>query len=448
MRFFKIGVVLALLSCIALLFQNCSNLTSINSEDKPSISPETSIVNKLNEKRFKVVWLEPHSINEGVVQRKKPLTSQDIDLFVYKMKNLGVEKLVTAYSEYLGYYFYSPSALMKNNFPEALYNHKLSDDTFFIDALLSAAQKYEIDVILGLSPFKDKYVIHRLTGDLKIDRSNGTNNGFSQNNIAELNKQILLNQIMVTDLLNKYGMNSSLKGFYLVQEPHCLDVGMNYFGPIAEYIKSQRSDLKVMISPNADAELCFTSLASSELDYIQDMKAFLINAKSRGLDIIAYQDSVGAGYQSGSLQFISYQGELLNQHLSYSADGEGKNHFNDIGRIARIQYLSNLSFRLLQDAHLDTGVDFWVNTELWRMDGVCNGEVNYYGCNYGSDTFLNQLDSWYPFTKTLMLNEGFTQFSFPDLEMEILKEGNLVDKPAFENAKQFTQSYVNFVEIE
>lgn len=408
---------------------------------------------QLPKKRFKTVWIEPHSVSPGVVSRDFPITKQKIHQIFKNYNHMGVDKVVVAYSELLEYYFYTPSATMKSQHQavldargevkKTLHSPQLIDGKPLLNHLFEAADNTNIKLIVGLSDFDNKKTIFSITDALR--RNDKIQ--LAKANI-DLTTQVTLTKMMADDIYSKFKHHKSFYGWYLIQEPHCLDVSMNYFEPIVQHLRLLDSKKITMISPNADAEVCFQYKANNSAQLINGYKNYLKIMKSKGIDIIAYQDSVGAAYQAGSNQFFSYSGDLLSLHNRNSLNGTGKYHFTDRARNLRINYLKTIVLPSLKLAHQGTGVEFWMNTELWRMDGNCLQKTNIYGCNFSSNSFSKQLDTWFSFTNELMLNEGFMQFDFKNAPITLSNKGNLLNKPARENTTKFTKDYLEYLKVD
>lgn len=456
------GLALFAFLAIALFFNNCSGPTAISNETSPSqlaapvVAPIPGAVGTpsvptavtpngpatAEKSRFKIVWLEPHNLNQNVYLRANiPTTAHIFEMF-RNYKLLGVEKVVIAYSEYLSYYIYEPSDLLKTNYPPAQTVLKLRGGEPLLNVLFQAADLHGIKMLVGLSPFGDKNLVLRLEQDMHAARV------FAPANIEALNRNVLLNQMLANDIFFKFKSHSSFYGWYLVQEPHCMDVALNYFSPIAKFVKSLDSSKKIMVSPNADAENCYGSSSSTNSEYIANTRAILFKAKEAGIDIVAYQDSMGAGYQPSVKQFPSFKGAWLEVLRPNLLPEQGFYHYSDLARAMRFNYLNNLILPSLKIAHETTGVEFWMNTELWRMDGNCGGQILAYGCAYGGLDFKTQLEGWSKITGNLMMNEGFSQFDFSYNTTDPISAtnlGNQTGKPAYENAINFKINYQSYL---
>ncbi|MBK7962763.1 MAG: DUF4434 domain-containing protein [Bdellovibrionales bacterium] len=387
--------------------------SSDSTQDPPFSNPELSPIDtkpddtkqvlkstqQLPGKRFKVIWLEPHSINQNVTPRDRLVTRQMIHRTFGEYKKMGIETVVIAHSESLGYYTFQPSQQLRNNYPAATEVLKVSDETqsgqvAMLDAIFEAADANKLRVIVGLSQFGDSFALNRLETDLRLATDRGEsdpNKIFQKPNVDALNNLIILNKMLANDIYFRYLNHPSFYGWYLAHEPHCLDVAMNLFGSVASFLRRLDSNKKIMISPNADTEVCFGPKVSSQWDHILNMRAYLNKMKSSGIDIIAYQDSLGAGFQAGKFQFLSFAGNWLAIISQYVAPLYSLYHFNEVSRTNRLNYLRHIIFPGMPYIHDRTGVEFWINTELWRMDGHCMGQTGVYGCNYPGVDFSNQL---------------------------------------------------------
>lgn len=381
-------------------------------------------------------WLEPYSISPNVTARAGTPTKTDLDLHIKGLKDRNVNTLIIAYSEYLNCFIYKPTTpesyyslfrtkfIDSNGAPVYYDDGKVVDsskdycpilsDGNFVDETLASAKKYDMKVIIGLTKAGNEFLLQDIENTL---RGNMSQVGFQGVNINDrLSSVVTINKQMVTDMWNKYASaySGTIAGWYLPLETGCVDVGMNYYGPVADHIKSVAPNTKVMISPTIDAGVCFNAVTYTDL-----IKQY------KNIDIYAYQDGLGAAYKNGQ---YTYDDTVRYEAITNLPSPTGK--------------LTNL-----QKSHTGTNAEFWINLEAWEMDGNCpfgvgGGNVDpnkKYGCNYpGKPARIKaQLDAFSKLTNKIMINDAFGLFDF-DIPNMHFKDSGMLQK-----AKDLTKFYTD-----
>lgn len=418
-----------------LSFQNCSEGSSPSLSDSPttplSLDQVVLPLEKSKNERFNIVWLEPQSINISVLGREGQATSEDLRKVLQTYKRMGIATLVVAYSEFLNQILFKSQkewsyvSFNKNDKGEILtstvhskssYNGLLKDGDF-MDVLMMEAEALGLNVYLGLSRTGDLHLLGDIYHTVKGDPEAMVFPGYDVN--ARLNTALFYSKQVANELWSRYSGNPSFSGWYLTHETSCLDVGLNYYRPMAEYLKHISPKQKVMISPLSNAKSCFST--KSYLDLVEENKNLI--------DVYAYQDSIGAG--------------------SLYVNGIPQNLYSDAARIQRIVELMDGRLEELKLIHAQTGTQFWMNTEAWEMKGTScplgelegDGSGNRYGCPYPGDwsRVSVQLKNWAEYTPHLMLNEGFSQFDF---DIGLLSFSDPVNR---HKAKAFTNQYLGYL---
>ncbi len=368
---------------------------------------------------FEVVWIEPHNLNQNVTPRTGAVTTSDVRQVVQFYKQKGIHTIVVAYAEYLDCFLYTPQkdfSFYSYNTGKTINskdkNHfcKLVSDGDFFTVLLDEASKQNMKVIIGLSRGGDLALLEDI--DAKI-RTNSTLH------IPETSGKTINDRISQTynvsiavaeDLYAQYGSYPAFYGWYIAHETDCLDIGNNIYIPIADSLKEITPQKKVMISPTADAKICYNNQSYEQAINLSEV------------DIYAYQDTIGSGYRR--------------------IDNIGDNFYTEASRNIRIRELEDL-FKKLKSAHDNTNTDYWINVEAWRMDGTCPVN-NGYGCNFPGDwtSVVKQITAWEKSSvrpDALMLNEGLTQFDFGIKNMTVMDAANRV------RAEVFTRNYLEYI---
>jgi len=248
--------------------------------------------------------------------------------------------------------------------------------------------------------------------DLYSNVKNGSTQYVPQTLGHTLNDRISQSTMVATevakDLQAQYGSYSALTGWYVPhEESACLDTGNNIYTAIGNALHTATPGKLVMISPTADVKVCFNNQT-----YAQALTA----SKA---DIVAYQDGLGAGYG------------FLN--------GLGHYFYTDSARDQRIAGITQ-ALKDLKAAHATAGIQFWINTELWRMDGSCPSNGGY-GCAFPAAwaSAKKQLASWSAFASDLMMNEGFLNLDFGIPEAKLSNAANQ------SIAANFTSDYQHYL---
>ena len=144
-----------------------------------------------------------------------------------EMKSLCIDEVVIQYGIYNTHSWYSPCTVPG-----------VSSSSNALSNLMAAAQLKNISVYLGLY-FDGEF--------------NATNAALSSYYLSLWNK----NQVVIDELWNLYGNNSSFKGWYIPQEVHDLywrsapeqSLLFNWLDQVCDYAKSKSSMHKTIISP-------------------------------------------------------------------------------------------------------------------------------------------------------------------------------------------------------
>lgn len=341
-----------------------------------------------NNPRFNSLWLEPDSLSFG---RNGQITSADLRAMVREYKQMGIGTVVVAYTEHFDSFLFTPQQnysfySYSNNVTVSSMNPNqrrgLLSDGDFLGVLLDESSKQGMKVILGLSNGGDPH----LTIDLYAKVKNGQTTYVPETVGKTLNDRIMqatnIQVAVAKDLAAQYGSYSALQGWYIPhEESECLDTGNNLYTGVATALKAATPGKIIMLSPTVDVKVCFNAQT-----YAQAVTA----SKA---DIIAYQDGLGSGYRR--------------------INGIGQNLYTEAARDARRTEITPI-LQGLKAAHGSAGAQFWINTELWRMDGTCPSNGGY-GCSFPGDwtSAKKQLFAWSAIAPgNLMMNEGFLNFDF------------------------------------
>lgn len=404
---------------------NASTSTDLNSSLPASTSgtvttSTTSTTSEISTSpsKFKTIWIEPLQL---VMTRKGQATVEDVKNLVKEYKKLGFERIIIAYTlDFNDRFLYKPTfnwsfeSYKATSSPRQVistdpmnYNQLLNDGDF-IQAILSEADTQNIEVYLGLSRTGDLYLLNDIENKLKGHPASSLTvwEKPGQTVTDRLTGAINASTNVAKDLLSLYNTHTSFKGIYLPHEVSCIDIGNNYFQYASAAIKKLDPTKKIIISPTMDSKVCFnTSTYDKEII-------------ASGADEILYQDTIGAG--------------------TLNINGFSDYLYNDSARDQRILSGKEL-LKNLKAFHDKTNVIFSINTEAWRMDGLCRPIR--YGCAFPTsmESLIKQITPWLDITKNLMLNEGLLMFDF---NINNLKS---TDARILANSEKFTQDYKTFL---
>lgn len=403
---------------------------------KENFSPKTR-------SHFESIWLEPAALS----QRKGTVGSQNIDKMFDRFKQYGIKKIVVAYSHLNNAFLYQPRDVYSftaytvgapGNFTSGIVNSWESKnlsptlgDKYIINAIMESAKKYGMTVYLGLSQTGDTYYLNDTEN---LVRGNIDGMMIKPNSVPYFDRyrqNINASISIAHDLYKQFeSYGPTLEGWYLPQETSCLDIGLDYYyRPVATSLKQSYPDKKIMVSPAANPRVCFAQEGPLGYETYLRLVGETVTVGARNLkliDVYNYQDGLGAG------SFVENNGV--------------KNYYDDAHRLSRMLQLYP-RFQQLKLVHAQAGTEFWINTEVWEMDGTCTDRSDGY-CKPYTGTFFsddpNVFDRGYNqllnyagrFGCTLMLNEGFSSFNH-----EFFGLTPLADPKAQTTSLEFTLKY-------
>lgn len=363
---------------------------------------------------FGVLWVEPAEFLAA--DRQSLPTQEDVHRIVRAHRRRGVHTMVIAYAELLGCFFYNPwesysfvqrnpdantTTLVSASSPArrcAILADPTAEVPTLVDAMMAeaAALNPPMKVILGLSRTGDLHLMN----DLENARMGRTSSIVVDTPpVAQrLAEAVAISKTIAQDLYAQFGESPAFYGWYLTHESTCLNIGMEYFAPMGNYLKHQLSPGKVvMVSPLVHAHVCPEDGSLGYAQYLADFAEYV--------DIFAYQDTLGAG--------------------TVVHDGITRNHYTSAARQQRLFELTSggsTSFLARrQAAHQAAGTTMWMNVEGWEMDGECEGgwtdpsnPDKQYGCPYAAawKRVEQQLLAYHELGLPSMLNEGTLLFDF------------------------------------
>ena len=384
------------------------------------------------------LWIEPARF--GSYFRQGTPNQADVQLYVKKLKESGINKIVISYSAFLNGFLYQHTGSTPLSYlyytkdtvgnlqidwisSENSWNQSPTiNGNYIVDELVDAAYNNGVQVIMGLSSAGDKNLLF----DYQIFVANygapPAGAMYVDHNIVSIYDRIysnnMFNMMLASALHAKYG--NKVQGWYLTQEAHCFDQAMVYhWGVIAPYLKTITPNHKVWVSPVPSAEVCQPAVhgdyASILTAYTTPGGANAVSGKA-AVDVVMYQDAVGAAF------LLDFNGNSLYwynlNYLGISARQEKINRNITVG----------MGLRRLRDLHIAAGSasSFYVNLEAWEMNGNCSSGVAgggilsylYYGCPYGGDftgRVKGQIENYQSILGVqgkIMLNEGGLLFDF------------------------------------
>jgi hypothetical protein len=410
---------------------------------KENFSPETR-------PHFSALWLEPAALSN----RYGYLSSSMVDQMFNRYQQYGIKKIVVAYSHlnnaflyepHENYYFTAYSVSAPGQFTKEIVRSWTvsqrsptldgTDNKYIVNAIMDSARNHGMTVYLGLSQTGDTYYLNDTEN---LVRGNVSGMMIKPDSIPYFDRysQNINSSIAIAhDLYNQFkGYGDTFEGWYLPQETSCLDIGMDYYyRPVATSLKQSYPDKKVMVSPSANPRVCFANPGPLGYETYMRLVGESLNVNGKALkliDVFNYQDGLGAG--------------------TYVTDGAVNNYYKDSYRLSRMFQVYE-QFKQLKLVHAQAGTEFWINTEIWEMDGSCNKTADHY-CDPYVGTFFsdnpnifdrgyNQLVNYAgQFNCTLMLNEGFTSLNYGDMGLPMHKDQRVQD-----TSIEFTLKYESYL---
>lgn len=398
-----------LVELIARLAQSNPQTRLVNSEagpaplvsgaNTPTATPSVGVTNpsttsgnlratRKDGEHFNIMWIEPVALWPGVgIVTERPTTAV-LREYVTNFHELGVDTMITAYSEFIGCTFYKSSLDLqfyryfkdKNSiWQNSLVNPKdshcplLSDGDFYSE-LFKIANELDMKIIVGLSRGGDWTLMEDIEANLK-----GMAQDLNLDVNARLSQSVIVSNAIASELYQLYGHNESFAGWYLPHEVTCIDVGANYYDPVGKHLRTLDRNAEIVISPPATAEVCYGGTLEERL-------------RTMPVDTLMIQDAVGPAYDSSNTVYRF-------------TDAYRKNRIAEVGK----------SYPALKKRIESAGKKFVINVEGWEMDGRCGGKTNEYGCPYPGEfdnRVVSQLETHWKTTHNLMINPSFQLFDF------------------------------------
>jgi len=366
---------------------NSINTPSVG-DANPSVINSNSRASRKDGPHFNIMWIEPVALWPGVGIIDERPTKAVLREYVTNFHELGVDTMVTAYSEFIGCTFYKSNldlqfyryfkdedGIWQNSLVNPKNSHcpLLSDGDFYSE-LFKIANELDMKIIVGLSRGGDWTLMEDIEANL-----NGKAQDLNLDVNARLSQSVIVSNALATELYQLYGRNESFAGWYLPHEVTCIDVGANYYNPVGKHLRTLDRNAEIVISPPATAEVCYGGTLEERL-------------RTMPVDTLMIQDAVGPAYDS--------TGTVYRYTDSYR-----KNRIAEVGN----------TYPVLKKRIESAGKKFVVNVEGWEMDGKCGGKTNQYGCPYPGDfdnRVVLQLETHWKTTHDLMINPSFQLFDF------------------------------------
>lgn len=260
------------------------------------------------ERRLRAVWLDPLGLSPGVYARRCPVTEASLRASVDAMADMGATSVIVTYVEYLGAFLY-PSTI-----------EFFDRDT----GRTSRGQHFKFDVIGTVLSQADRNGLHVFLG---LGRSGDTEliGSYGQPDHAERRQHAIdVSTKVADDLWKQYGGHQSLYGWYMTHETTSMKILGPIYDPVARYLDRFGPEKPVLAAPTGNPDISRDEVKASEVD------------------VFAYQDAVGAGYNNRA---YTYNPENRMVQL--------KEHYG--------RYRAN---------HEGTNKHLWSDLELWEMDGT------------------------------------------------------------------------------
>jgi hypothetical protein len=245
-------------------------------------------------KLLQFLWIDPGAVPPS-------MTEADLRQLIDKCGEMGVRGFIITYPDYTppGFGAYYPSRVLGENPNRASFD--------IVGTILNQAAKNSEHVFVGVGWGTDALLTW--DGFENADRKRAT---------------LTRNTKVATELWTLYGKEKSFYGWYLTHEANDIARASDaYYNAMSDFLHSFEADKPVLISPAG------TPIVSKEI------------LSTTKVDIVAYQDAVGAGY-------VPYR---------YTYDPE-----------QRMQQLEEV-YKAYEVAHCDSGKHLWSNLEIWEMDG-------------------------------------------------------------------------------
>lgn len=261
-------------------------------------------------RKLHAVWLDPLGLSQGVYLRDCPVRQADLRASVDAMRAAEIDTIILTYAEYQGHFFYPSGLSFYDRDIKGIARGQLFDFDV-IGTVIDQAARNGMRVIVGLGRGGDT----ELMGSM-ITRADGWE--------RRTREAIDLGRRVAGELWRRYGGYSSFYGWYLTHESSHLPRAAAYYDPMADALHALSPDRPVMIAPTGNPVVDHETIAASHVD------------------VFAYQDAVGAGY-----------------------DGDSYTYDPDV----RIRQLVDL-YKKYRAIHEDSGKHLWSDLELWEMDGT------------------------------------------------------------------------------
>lgn len=250
-------------------------------------------------------WLDPLGLSSSVYARSREATTEDVRRMLRSLRELGMRVVIVTYVEYFGHFFYPTDITFRDrDVGKTTRGQWFGFDV--VETVLSEAERQGMHVFLGLGRGGDTQLLGQGLSDAR-----------------RLSAAVKLSKQVARDLWDRYGRQQSFYGWYLTHETNDLHGAAAYYNPVADFCHSLCSDKPVMVAPAGSPNVTRDVLSRSSVD------------------IFAYQDAVGAGYEPGR----------------YTYDPE-----------TRLAVLGEV-YERYRRAHRGTSKHLWADLELWQMDG-------------------------------------------------------------------------------
>lgn len=271
--------------------------------------------------RLQAAWLDPLGLSQGVYLRDCPVRHEDVRSMMDAMHGVGMDTIVITYAEYQGHFFYPSAITFYDRDIRGISQGQLFDFDL-LGTVLDQADRNDMRVMLGLGRGGDTGLMESIGrgGDERISDA------------------IALGGKVANELWTRYGGHDSFYGWYLTHESSEIPRAGAYYDPLADTLHELSPDKPVMIAPTGTPEVDVRSIRESHVD------------------IFAYQDAVGAGYDGGG--------------GGYTYDPE-----------VRIAQLDE-AFGRYRSIHDEADKHLWADLEVWEMDGS-HGYSNAYPARFG-----------------------------------------------------------------
>jgi hypothetical protein len=231
------------------------------------------------------------------------MTEQYVREVIDEMATTGVDTVIIPYTEYFGYWFYTPGFAYPTDHDTSstgqYWHTKLADGRVGnfnpVQVILDQAQRNNMRVFLGLGRNGDTPLLQDLYNVNVLLQADPNRYGLSL--ATRLTNAINRTRQVAADLISQFGSYRSFYGFYISHEPGHVNSANSYLTPVtgtAGANPALRTHGKpIMAAPGIVIDAAATSTFADTL-------------VASGCDIFAPQDSAGPGtdYDTGYYTFV------------------------------------------------------------------------------------------------------------------------------------------------